>query len=83
MNNKGQTVFFSLIFAAMIFFAGMLIIDLIKDDVTTARDGLQCTNMSISDGAKTTCLIVDFAIPYTFLLVFSLVGGLILSRFLI
>jgi hypothetical protein len=83
MNKKGQTVFFSLIFAAMIFFVGMLVIDLMKDDVTTTRDNLQCTNMSISDGAKTTCLLVDWVIPYTFLLVFSLVGGLILSRFLI
>jgi len=83
MNNKGQTLFLSIVFAVFLFMCGMLIIDLIKPDITDARVNLDCTNMSISDGVKVSCLATDIAVPYLFILVVSVAGGLIFSRILI
>lgn len=83
MNNKGQTMFFSIIFAIMIFMCGMLMLDLIKPDISDARVNLDCTNMSISDGTKVTCLATDVAVPYLFILIISVAGGLIFSRILL
>lgn len=84
MNNSGQTLMLSILFAVFIFIFGILILNIIKPDVPTARIGLDCTNYNnISDGNKVTCLMVDWVVPYFILLVISAAGGVILERLLI
>lgn len=86
LNNKGQTVFSSIIFALMIFMIGMLFISFLKDELTTSRssNNLDCSNgSSITDGNKLMCLFTGVTLPIFILAVISLAGGVLLSRFLI
>lgn len=82
MNNKGQ-LGISIIVAIMIFIVGMITINILKPEITTARasTALDCGNISISDGTKLTCLMVDFTIPYFFIVILAAAGGLIVSKF--
>lgn len=84
MNNRGEMMWFSLITAFVIFAAGVLVINLIKDDVDTTRSGLDCTQstMNLTSGEKLTCLGVDLVVPYVIVLILSIVGGVIIDRFL-
>jgi len=81
--RKGQTLFWSVVVAAMIFLAGMLFLNFLKPEVTNTRaiDALDCTNLSISDGAKLTCLGADATIPYIMIIILGAAGGYIASRF--
>jgi hypothetical protein len=82
--KKGQTLMLSLLFAIFIFIFGMIIMNFLKLDVTTARTSLQCSDpANISDGVKLACLFVDGVIPYFILLVVSISGGILLDRLLI
>ena len=85
MNSKGQTMFMAIIIACMIFFAGVITVNFIKDDVTTARlsTAMDCTNSSISDGSKVVCLGIDLAVPYFIVLFLSAAGGLIAARLML
>ena len=84
MNKKGQNLIFAIITGVMIFIAGMLFLNHIMDDVTLTRAvGLDCTNTTISDGNKVTCLGVDLVVPIFILTVVSVAGGAIVSRFII
>jgi len=84
MNKKGS-IGFTLVIAITIFLIGLPIINVIKPEVDTARgiNGLDCANESISDGTRLTCLGVDLIIPYFILIVLSVIGGLMASKFLI
>lgn len=82
MNKKGS-LFFSIITAIFIFMVGMVVVNLIKPDVTLARSAtnLDCTNSTgISDGTKLTCLAVDLVIPYFMILVIAVSVGLIVEK---
>ena len=85
MNKRGQNITLALLAAVMIFVSGMLFLNHIKDDVSLTRTvtGLDCTNTTISDGAKVTCLGVDLVIPIMMVTIVSVATGAILSRFLI
>lgn len=80
MHKKGQTLFMAIIFAVAIYMFGMLFINFLMPEVTTFRVDMGCSDISISDGAKLTCLIGDIAIPYGIWLIISTAGGLILAR---
>ncbi len=84
MNNKGQTLGVAIIVAVMIFMVGMISLNFIKDqiDLTRNSDNMDCSNSAISDGAKLTCLAIDFTIPYVIITVLSISGGIITSRFI-
>lgn len=85
MNKKGQTLALGIVIAIFLFIIGMMNIDIVKNEVINARNStnLDCTNASgISDGTKLTCLSVDIVVPYFFLLVLSITGGVIITRFL-
>jgi hypothetical protein len=84
MNKKGQisSLGISIIVAIVLFIAGMMTVNIIKGDVTTTRNDLQCSG-DISDGTKMLCLVVDFVVPYFFIFVISAAGGLITYRFLL
>ena len=90
MNKRGQTLGIALMVAITLFIVGMLSINYIKPVVTIARDAthLDCANTAdfptgISDGTKLLCLTVDLVIPYFIIVIFSVTGGIITSRFLI
>lgn len=86
LNKKGQTVFMTIIFSIMIFMVGMTLINFLKPELTTARsvDNLDCSNGSgITDGNKLMCLFTSITLPLFILTVISLVGGILLSKFLI
>ena len=83
MNKKGAGMFLVVIIAVMVFFAGMLIMNFIKPVVDDTRTNLDCTNQSISDGAKLSCIGVDVSIPYFILVIVSVSVGIITARLLI
>ncbi len=83
MNNKGQ-IGIAVIIAVMIFLSGMVVINILKPEVTIARDattGLDCSNATgISDGTKLTCLTIDLVIPYFILIILAGAGGIITNK---
>jgi len=86
MNKKGQGTGIAIIVAITLFIVGMVTVNILTIDVSLARnsENLDCANVTgISDGTKLTCLAVDWAVPYLFILVFSAAGGFITRRFLI
>ena len=76
MNKKGS-LFIAGMFALFFFMIGMMMLPLMKDSATDARTNLDCTNSSISDGAKATCLITGSGVPYFIIGILTFVGGLI------
>lgn len=83
MNNRGQ-IGISIIIAMMIFLSGIIVINILKPDITLARNtatGLNCSNATaISDGTKLTCLAVDLTIPYFIVIILSAAGGVVVSK---
>jgi len=82
MNKKGA-LFFSIITAVFVFMVGMVVINLIKPDVTLARnsDNLYCSNVTnISDGTKLTCLAVDLVVPYFIITIVAISIGIIMEN---
>lgn len=81
-NKRGQ-VFLSIIFSVMYFMIFMVLINVSKDDANTARTNLDCSNSSISDGNKMTCLITDSSVPLFLLAALSVAFGILTERLLI
>ena len=85
-NKKGaiEQLGLMIITAFMLFMTGMLFVAPIMDSVAPARAGLNCTSpATISDGTKMTCLFVDGIVPYFIILILSIAGGAIISKFAI
>ena len=79
-NKKGQAML-AILFAVMFYIFGMLVFNLLGDEVAAARVSLSCATPSIiSDGTKLTCLIIDGVIPYFIIGILSLAGGIITSK---
>jgi uncharacterized membrane protein len=77
MNKKGG-VGLGIIFAIFFFMWGMLMLPLIKDGVTSARDEVGCqVNGSLSDGAKAVCLGLDIGVPIFIVAILTFIGGFI------
>ncbi len=79
MNKQGNA-FIGIILAVFIYMMGVLVIPFFQDDIVQTRIDLDCTNLSISDGTKMTCLVVDTAIPYYIWLFLSVALGFIASK---
>jgi hypothetical protein len=79
MNKRGGSFFFGLTIGIVLFIFGVLLIPFFTDDITTARDSshLDCSNVSISDGVKFTCLQIDLVIPFFIWFFVSLAVGII------
>lgn len=84
-NKKGSIgeIGFALLIAGMIFMTGMLFINPLRDSVDSFRTDMSCSDMAQSDGTKVTCLFVDLVNPYFILIIVSLAGGLVTSKFLV
>ena len=82
MNLKGQVMLVSLMIGFIIFLAGMVMIDPLKDVITEVRGAgqLDCSNTSISDGNKMSCLAVDLYLPYFIVVVMGLAGAMVSSK---
>ena len=85
MNKKGQTMIVGLMVGVMIFMLAMVFINPIKSVIKEARNETQldCNNASITDGEKSTCLIVDLILPYFIGLVCAVAGGWIFAKIII
>lgn len=85
MNNKGQTALLGLMIGVFIFLLAMVFIDPLADVITEARDDsqLDCSNSSISDGKKMTCLMVDLILPYFIGVVLAVAGGWIGAKLIV
>ena len=80
-NKRGQTMGIAILSAIVIFIIGIMCINFLLTEVSTARIELSCSDSStISDGSKMLCLIVDTQVPYFIWLVFSVSLGAILAR---
>jgi len=77
MNKKGSAVFFGIIIGIFCFILGVLIIPFLTEDIATARIALDCTNVSITDGTKLTCLEHDLVVPYFIAFFVSLAAGIL------
>jgi len=81
MNKRGQ-LGLSLITAIFIFIIGIASVNFVMDEVTTARLELTCASAStISDATKLLCLVIDTTVIYWMIVIMSIVGGLVVSRF--
>jgi len=84
MGNRGQTVMLAILFAAMFFLLGIVIVNFIQPDVRDAQVSLDCNSASvISDGTKIACLITDGVVPYFIILIVSTAGGIVTSKLLV
>jgi len=83
MNLKGQAMLVGLMLGIMGFMAAMIFIDPLVDVIREARasDQLDCSNASISDGTKSTCLLVDITLPAFIGVVIGLAGWYISAKF--
>ena len=81
-KNKKGTVFMAIMSALIIFMVGMIVVNFIKPEVSSAYSAATCAAPA-TDGTKILCLVVDFALPYFIVLVLSITGGLLIDRFLI
>ncbi len=80
-GKRGQTMGIAILSAIVIFIIGIMCINFLMPEVSTARTDLSCDDAaSISDGTKFLCLIIDTQIPYFIWLVFSISLGAILVR---
>jgi hypothetical protein len=77
MNSKGQTAILGLMIGVFVFMMAMVFIDPLKDVISEARgtSQLDCSNSSISDGTKATCLLVDIILPYFIAVVLAIAGA--------
>lgn len=86
MNKKAEigSIGFSIVIGISLFIVAMAVVNLLTPEITNARaaTALDCTNSSISDGTKLTCLAVDWAIPGYFLAIFAAFGGMVITRLL-
>ncbi len=78
MNKRGSA-FLGIALGIFIFVMGALTMPFLLDDIDTARTDLDCTNSSITGGAKINCLFVGAINPFFILFFTSLAIGLIVG----
>lgn len=85
MNNMGQTAMLGLMIGIFIFMLALVFINPLKVVIQEARGTTQldCSNSSISDGNKMTCLLVDLILPYFIGVVIAIAGGWIGAKILV
>lgn len=64
MKSKKGSMFFGVGIGIFIYIMGVLFLPFLMDDVTTFRDAMDCTNVSITGGTMMSCLVSDLTIPY-------------------
>ena len=66
MNKKGQYIFAGIMIAIMVFITAVVLIEPLKEVITTGRDvnHLDCVNESITVGTRATCILIDLWLFY-------------------
>ena len=84
LNKKGQTAMLGLMIGVFVFMLAMVFISPLSDVISESRAAgqLDCANVSISDGMKLTCLMVDLILPYFIGVVIAIAGGYLGARIL-
>ncbi len=83
-KGKRGSILMMVATAVIIFMVGMIAVNFIKPEVTTARTSLNCGNAAaITDGAKLMCLATDTVVPYFIILVCSIAGGILTEKLLV
>jgi len=77
LKNKKGSAFFGITIAIFIYIIGVLFLPFVVDDVSNFRVSMDCTNTSISDGAKLSCLVGDLTVPYFIWFFISIAIGFI------
>lgn len=81
MNNKGQTLGLTVLSAIIFLVVGLMMVNFVMDEVSTARNNLSCASASsISDGTKLLCLMMDTTVIYSIITIFSIIIGLFIGR---
>jgi hypothetical protein len=75
--NKKANIFTGFLLAFFIFMLSVWMLPFMKDGATDMRTNLDCTNHSVTDGNKVSCLLADGSIPYIMIILFTFIGGLI------
>ncbi len=78
-RNKKGSAFFGIATFLIVFIFGILFLPFITNDIDTTRTALDCSNSSISDGAKLSCLFTDLTIPYLLWIIMALAVGFIVG----
>lgn len=83
MNNKGQIFLVGLMLGIAAYMLAMAFIDPLSDVINEVRgtDQLDCSNSTISDGHKLTCLQVDLILPIFIGVCVGLAGAYITAKF--
>jgi len=83
-NKKGQAALVGLMIGIAIFMLAMIFIAPLADVITEVRgtSQLDCSNTTISDGEKMTCLVVDLFLPYFIAIVIAVGGAYMSARFI-
>jgi len=81
MNNKGQSLAIGIMSMIFVFIIGIMFINFIMPEISTARTELNCANAdAISDGTKLVCLAIGGTIPYWIFLIFSVAIAFVTAR---
>lgn len=81
MSSRGQTFGLAMLYALFFFIFGILFINFLHGDITTAQNNMQCSSPAlISDGTKVACLLIDGVMPYFIIGILSLAIGTITAR---
>lgn len=80
-NKKAQSVAFGLIAAIMFFMFGMIVVQILGDDISRTKTELTCSSPT-SDGNKVLCLGIDIVSSWLFVMIISTVGGLVVNKLL-
>ena len=78
--NKKANIFLGVTVALIIYVFGILFLPFITDDITTARDSLDCTNATIYDGTKLQCLSIDIVVSYFIWFIVSAALGYLVGK---
>lgn len=84
VNKRGQVMFYSVMLSVTLIILAMAMTPVVKQFVddsrnstTDTRQGLDCSNESISDFQQAQCVIVDMATPYFFFAMLGIAGIII------
>lgn len=98
MNNKGQMFFFSLMLVVVVLILALALAPAIKEEVDNVRNntlqsvdsdssevgsGLGCSNSSIDDFRRATCIITDLTTPAWIGILLGLGGAILGARIIL
>ena len=80
-SKRGQTLGITIVALIFVFIVGFMTINFLFDEVSNFRVNLNCASAAdITDATKLLCLVVDTAIPYWILLIFTITIGAVAAR---